>query len=76
MQQLGQELSGFHLAQELRLFHSSPHPNPAQERDGLARSADIDLQAHRRDKLQPETARPTNTRDNQMAKDKCKNLTN
>ena len=34
------------------------------------RSIDIGLQAHRRDKLKPETARPTNTRDNQMVKGK------
>jgi hypothetical protein len=39
------------------------------------RSADTSLQAYRRDKLQAETTRPTNTRDNQMAKDKLKNLT-
>jgi hypothetical protein len=41
-----------------------------------SRSADTGFQAHRRDKPQPETAKPTNTRDNQMAKGKCKNLTN
>ena len=40
------------------------------------RSTDTGLQAHRTDKLQPETARPTNTRDNQMVKGKGKNLTN
>ena len=40
------------------------------------RSADTGLQAHRRDKLQEETARPTNTRDNQMVKGKCKNPIN
>ena len=34
------------------------------------------LQAHRRDKFQSETARPTNIRDNQMAKGKHKNPTN
>jgi hypothetical protein len=39
-------------------------------------SADTGLQTHRRDKLQPETARPTNTRDNEMAKGKQKYLTN
>jgi hypothetical protein len=33
-------------------------------------------QNHRRNKLQPETARTSNTRDYQMAKGKCKNLTN
>jgi hypothetical protein len=36
----------------------------------------ISLQDHRRDKLKPETARPTNNRDNQLTKGKCKNLTN
>jgi hypothetical protein len=39
-------------------------------------SADTGLQAHRRGKFKPEIARPTNTRDNQMAKGKLKNLTN
>ena len=34
------------------------------------------LQMHRRYKLQPETARPFNTRGNQIAKSKGKNLTN
>ena len=36
----------------------------------------IGLQAHRRYKHQPVTAGPTNTRDNQMAKGKGKNVTN
>jgi hypothetical protein len=40
------------------------------------RRADTGLQAHRRDKLQPETARPTNTRDKHIVKDKHKNITN
>ena len=35
-------------------------------------SADTGLPAHRRDKLKPETPRPTNTRNNQMEKDKLK----
>jgi hypothetical protein len=39
------------------------------------RSADTGLQTHRRNKPQPETARTSNTRDNQMAKGKHKNLT-
>jgi hypothetical protein len=39
------------------------------------RSADTGLQTHRRNKLQPET-RTSNTRDYQVAKGKCKNLTN
>jgi hypothetical protein len=40
------------------------------------RSSDTGLQTHRRNKLQPETARTSNTRDYQMLKGKCKNLTN
>jgi hypothetical protein len=40
------------------------------------RSADTGLQTHRRNKLQPETARTSSTRDYQMAKGKCKDLTN
>jgi hypothetical protein len=40
------------------------------------RSADTGLQTQRRNKLQPETARTSNTRDYQMVKGKCKNLTN
>jgi hypothetical protein len=40
------------------------------------RSTDTGLQAHRREKLKPETARPTNTRHDKMVKDKHKNLTN
>jgi hypothetical protein len=39
------------------------------------RSADTGLHTHRRNKLQPETARASNTRDYHMAKDKHKNLT-
>jgi hypothetical protein len=44
-----------------------------QERAGLPEVL-TGLQAHRRDKLQTETARPTNTRDNQMAEGTHKNL--
>ena len=41
------------------------------------KSADTGLQAHRRKKLKPETARTTNRdRDDQMVKDKQKNVTN
>jgi hypothetical protein len=39
------------------------------------RSDDTGLQTHRRNTLQPETARTSNNRDNQRAKGKCKNLT-
>jgi hypothetical protein len=40
------------------------------------RSDGTGLQAHRKDKLKPETARPANTRVNQIAKFKLKKLTN
>jgi hypothetical protein len=40
------------------------------------KSVDTGLQTHMRDKLQPETARTSNSRDYQMMKGKCKNLTN
>jgi hypothetical protein len=40
------------------------------------RSPDTRFHAHRRDKIQPEAARPANTRDTQMVKDKQKNITN
>jgi hypothetical protein len=36
------------------------------EENWCPRNADTGLQTHRRDNLQPETARPFNTRDNQM----------
>jgi hypothetical protein len=39
------------------------------------RSVDIGLQTHRRNELQSETARTSNTRDYQMVKGKCKTLT-
>jgi hypothetical protein len=42
----------------------------------VPRSADTDLQTHRRDKLQPEIAKPVNTRDNHMEKGKHKKLIN
>jgi hypothetical protein len=41
-----------------------------------SKSADTGLQTRRRNKLQPETAISSNTRDDQMAKGKRKNLTN
>lgn len=63
---------------ELRLSQIPPHPNPAQKRADLARSADIHkitgLNDHRRDKLQSEIARQANTRDNHMVNGKCKNI--
>jgi hypothetical protein len=43
---------------------------------GSPSSADTGLWDHRRDKLKPETARPTNTRNNKKVKGKSKNFTN
>ena len=40
------------------------------------RVAEIDVQAHRRGKHQPVTAGPNNTRDNQMAKGRRRNVAN
>jgi hypothetical protein len=40
------------------------------------RSADKGIQTHRRNKIQPETAITSNTRDYQKAKGNYKNLTN
>jgi hypothetical protein len=40
------------------------------------KSADPGLHIHRRDKLHPETERPTKTRDKEMVKSKHKNLIN
>jgi hypothetical protein len=60
--------------------HSSCGPNPSQERGGLPKSIDTSKttgsQAHRRDKLQSETAIKTNTRGNRMARGKHNNLSN
>jgi hypothetical protein len=65
---------------EVRLSHSPQHPNSIQERAGLPRSADTPKitgsQAQSGDKLQSETARPTNTRDKHMVRGKGKNLSN
>jgi hypothetical protein len=57
------------------LFHS-PLCTGLDRRELSLRSADIGLQTHRRDKLQPETVRTSNIRDYQIVKDKLKNLTN
>jgi hypothetical protein len=42
----------------------------------LPKSSETGLQSNRRNKLQPETARTSNTRDDQVAKGKYINLTN
>jgi hypothetical protein len=52
----------------LTLYHSSPYPNSPQR--------ELVPQASRKDKPQLETARPANTRDNQMARGKGKNISN
>jgi hypothetical protein len=67
-------------ALELRVSHSPPYPNHAQEKPGLPRYTGTPKitgsQAHRKDKLQSETARPINTSNNQMERGKSKNLSN
>jgi hypothetical protein len=73
------------MSSSLYLYSSRPKvvPQPSApksllERVGLPRRADISKvtgsQAHMRDKLQSETARPTHTSDNQMVRGKHKNL--
>jgi chromosome segregation ATPase len=68
---MGQDSYGFCLHLELTLYHSSP--NPPRE-NWLP--ASTDTQACRRDKQQSETARPANTRDNQLVRGKSKNVSN
>ena len=73
-------LLGFIYNLELRMLHSSLYPNPTQERAGLLQSADTSKftgsQSQKRAKLNSETARTTNTRDDQLSKGKHKNHTN
>ena len=74
VEQLGQDPSSHHLLPELGLFHSPLYTSSARiERS--PRGIGTGLQRHRRDKLEPETTRPFNTRGNQMAKGRGKNLT-
>jgi hypothetical protein len=54
----------------------SPLCTGLARRELISMSTDTGLQTHRRNKLQPETARTSNTRDYQMAKGKLKNFTN
>ena len=49
---------------------------PVQRRAGHPGVLTTSFQEHRRDKLMPETARPTKTRDNKMEKCKHKNFAN
>jgi hypothetical protein len=62
-----------HSTPELTLWHSSPYPNPTQ-RAWSPRTTDT--HGYRRENPQSETARPANARDNQMAKDKGKIISN
>ena len=57
-------------ATKRRAAHQQSVPGETQSSSG----AEIALQAHRRFKQQPVATRPTNTRDNQMATGKCKNI--
>jgi hypothetical protein len=56
-----------HMHPELVLFQSSLYTSFTR-RELVSRSSDIRLQMHRRNKLQPEKARTSNIRDNQIAK--------
>jgi hypothetical protein len=76
VEQQGQGPSCLHLHPGAKVVPQPLLPNPAQERVDLPRSADADLQAHRRDKLQSETARPTNTRETQTVRVKYKKIAN
>jgi hypothetical protein len=62
--------------EEVEQLHSPLCIGPAQGRAGALGVLTTGLQAHRRDKLMPDTARLTKTRDNQMSNCKHKNLTN
>ena len=57
------------------MFHS-PLCTGLARKSWIPRSVDTGLQTYRRNRLQTETARTSNTRDDQKAKGKCKNLTN
>ena len=59
-------------APKRRAAHQQSVPVETQSSSG----AEIALQAHRKFKHQPVTTGPTNIRDNQMAKDKYRNITN
>ena len=74
VEQLGQDPFSHHLLPELGLFHS-PLYTSSSRIERSPRSIGTGLQMHRRDKLEPETTRPFNTRGNQMAKGRGKNLT-
>jgi hypothetical protein len=66
--------SGLHLFIEPRLCSGSRQPQLQLNYQGVL--IHPGSQACRRDKPQLETARPINTRDNQMVRGKCKNISN
>jgi hypothetical protein len=58
------------------IFTTALHTQIPPGENWSPRSTDTDTKACRRDKPQSETARSANTRDNQMAKGKGKNISN
>ena len=60
------------MAPKSRAAHQQSVPGETQS----SRGTEIALQAHRKFKHQTVTTAPNNTRDNQMAKGKCRNVTN
>jgi hypothetical protein len=76
VEQLGQDPSGCHLHRGAKAVPQHSVHRSSQKRAALPRVlSHTGLQAPRRDKLQPEIEKPTNTRDNQMAKGKHNNHT-
>jgi hypothetical protein len=76
VEKLGKDPSSQHLHTENGLFQSPLYTSSGSRESWSLRSVDTGLQTHRRNKLQLETSRISNTRDNKMAKGKCKNVTN
>jgi hypothetical protein len=65
------DISSFHIHLEVdQVFHPS---TPTQKQ---LDSQEAHLNQNHRDRIQSETARPVNTRDNQMAKGKHQNISN
>jgi hypothetical protein len=71
VEQLEQDPSGHHLYPGAKAIPQPSVHRSHQERAGLP---GVLKQAHSRDKLQPDTARPTNNKDHQIAKSKHKKL--
>ena len=75
VEQLQQGPSSLHLLPGAGAIPQPFVPKSFQRGSSSPRSANTGLQAHTRDKLKPETARPTNSRDFQMVKYKSKKFT-